>query len=88
MFKVGDIVYCIDIIKHTNTREVGYIYPILYLDKPYMIHKIVNNFIVLLDKDVQGIQFFNYRFISEKEYQKSKRFEKLNKIKECINLVT
>lgn len=68
MFEVGDVVYC------TNNK---------YSDVPYTIENITSNGWYFKFEEL-GVLFYYKRFISEKEYQVSKRLEKINKIKNGI----
>ena len=77
VLKVGDIVYCIDNYGVNNSN--------LYDDIPYIIigfgqfgGLIINNLSVV------DVPYRRDRFISEKEYQISKRKEKIIKLKDGI----
>lgn len=90
MFKVGEIVYCVDNKRHEYEKEIVskdiYVHPMLFLNTPYTIIKVVVGGITLYE--IGGdILFYNDRFIIEKEYKISKRLEKINKIKDCLTSI-
>lgn len=72
MFKIGDIVYC----KDSDDFPIKNTY--LELDTPYLINNI-DYYILELGGVSAG--YLKERFISEKEYNISKRTDKINKIK-------
>lgn len=72
MFKIGDVVYCID------KRSL------LNLNIPYNVIDLVQDDWLKL-KGFTGIGYHSKIFISEREYQRNKRLEKITKIKNAIH---
>lgn len=76
MFKPGDIVYCVknDKMKYSKGLDINV---------PYIVTEQDTRWVTL-----DGIKYVSYNcdcFISEKEYQRGKRLEKILKLKECLN---
>lgn len=88
MFKVGDVVYCIDEYK-ININVVNGLK--LFKDRPYTITRLLsvgtNKQGALNIDGMKNYYFESNKFISEQKYLMSKRFDKILKLKECLRTV-
>lgn len=84
MFKVDDIVYCIDNF-YTIGKPTSSILIYLEKNKPYTISDVYRSNTLYILKEIRGKVFTEYRFISDKKYKKSLRKEKINKINKYEN---